>query len=731
MVNYYFGRPALFLIMHFYVLCAAFFSLQIAVAQPVPSDVIVLPVRQSTVHPGWEEREYYTGMVLAMNADSVQNFIQLDVRIPAAGTYYLWALAASSRYDTSANNLLKISVESQTAQLRVKNTRATEWSNWPATAQAQATLQFAQSGTYTLRIEGQPQPQHRIFLDHILLTTNANYQPAGYVSDNRGVPLPPAWAFGVVYGGYTNQADTRARVERLIAEDYPIDGYWVDSWFWDYQRRGKGPKGYLDFIGDTVAFPNVADLWSFMDANHVKSGIWVWNTILKNGNKPVFQDFTQRGFFKNVELNTIGWHNEGNNSLDGIIDFTNEAAVRYWQQQLQPFFAKGLDFLKLDRSSAAPYLRAAYNLTRGQNRRGYILSHLHSTYDPASKQYPIKWTGDAKIAWSQPDYPDLGQYAMGGFKENIAMLANPLKTTWDVPFLAHDAGGYNFFGSKDMSDELYMRWTQFSLFTPITQVFSTADNPTANMPFHFSEQAQANFRYHAHWKMQLFPYLYSYAHVLHRTGEKITRGDGGQHPWQYLLGESLLVAPVYEPGARTWRLWLPPGRWADWHTRTVYEGNRYLDVPTEVDRLPLFARADAIIPLRAYARAIESGNNNLLTLLICEPGEAATFTLYEDDGVSEAYQQGEVALTTFAYRKKGKRILLEINKVEGIYLVMPATRSYQVAIGKPDAKDVRVNGRKLPRLRNAAQSSWDIADGTLRIFLPEYPRSQSIIISIR
>ena len=69
------------------------------------------------------------------------------------------------------------------------------------------------------------------------------------VADSN-VVLPPAWAFGVLYGGYTNQEQTIATVKEIQQHDYPIDAYWIDSWFWSFDDHGRGPKKYIDFVDE-------------------------------------------------------------------------------------------------------------------------------------------------------------------------------------------------------------------------------------------------------------------------------------------------------------------------------------------------------------------------------------------------------------------------------------------------------------------------------------------------
>ena len=74
---------------------------------------------------------------------------------------------------------------------------------------------------------------------------------AQFTVADTNLVLPPSWAFGVLYGGYTNQQETIERVKEIKKHDYPIDAYWIDSWFWSYADKGIGPKKFIDFVADT------------------------------------------------------------------------------------------------------------------------------------------------------------------------------------------------------------------------------------------------------------------------------------------------------------------------------------------------------------------------------------------------------------------------------------------------------------------------------------------------
>ena len=648
--------------------------------EPIIQDVRI-DFEHLTRITGWEEKDYYTGRALRLKNDKQydpSNRIVAEVRLKEKGDYQLWLLAALDEYDKDIVNHVEVSNGYDTVKMQLDPMRALNWRH--GTKDFPAKLHFPEAGVYQLTFHATHHQGFNVYLDRFVLTNDKDFFPRGYANENpQDIILPPAWAFGVIYGGYTNQSETRTRVERLIKGGFPIDAYWIDSWFWDYTQKGHGPEGYIDFKGDLEAYPDVEGLWSFMEDSGVKSGIWVWDLIHKEGQEAVFADFEDQGYFSSVFHRTEGWHNKRKDATGGNVDFANPRAAQHWKQSMQPFFSQGLDFLKLDRTSAVPFLKAAFEATQELGTetqgRGFIMSHLHTTYDPEAKKYPTKWSGDAKITWSQEDFPNMNGYSMGGLKENVRMVADPLCATYENPFLTNDTGGYNFFGSDDMGDSLYIRWVQFSMLNPITSVFSTADNSTANMPFNFSPSAQEVFRYYSHLKMQLFPYIYTYAHLTRETGVKMIRGDG-VNTSQYYFGNELLVAPVVESGAKTKRINLPNGQWIDFYSGKVFQGGENIDFAVTLDRIPLFAKAGSIIPMRKYSRTVELGNNHHLTLYIYPQEKTGEFTLYEDDGLSNQYMEGKIARSKFSYRRNDNALQIGIHATEGTYNNMPGTRQF-------------------------------------------------------
>ncbi len=678
--------------------------------------IISIEIENYVNAEGWCTKSYYTGigMTTDFKDDQSGGFLLYAIQFDQPGVYQVYTLGNRKRNTPVEDNIIQFVLsdennhEISTALSGFLPVNAPVWSSLCGSESGEKCyLTLPESGKYFLKVSA-----HKgkgFYLDKIVLTSNPGFYPSGTGPEETfqgGSPegkrsrivLPPQWAFGVLYGGYTDQDQTIQVVDSLINGDYPIDAYWIDSWFWNY-NNGNGPKGYIDFIGDTTAFPDVGKLWDELQVRNIKAGIWIWNQIHETGNETVYEEFRKRNFFSNEYFNTNGWHNELNGTKTGQVDFENPEAVTYWKQKLKPFFEKGLDFLKLDNSSSIPFCKAAFTVTQEFGKetsgRGFILAHLHSTYEYEHKLYPTKWTGDAKIAWSQPDYPDMSQYAMGGLKENILMVSDPKRSTYEVPFLSHDAGGYNYFGSNDQSEELYIRWIQFASMNSIMMIFSTNDNPTRNHPYRYPEQVQENFRKYTHLRMQLFPYIYSYALKTHLTGRKMIQGDI-QHECQYLLGDEILVAPVCEKGARTRTLYLPEGEWIDPELGKVYQGGQDITVDAPLDKLPLLIRAGSVIPMRNYARSVELGNNDTLTLEIYPSGEETGFELLEDDGISNEYLDRQYSSTSFTLQKHESSVQFTIQPVSGSFKGMKETRFYRLHFNLSARPDfVKINGQKV------------------------------------
>ncbi|WP_430972357.1 TIM-barrel domain-containing protein [Sunxiuqinia rutila] len=554
-----------------------------------------------------------------------------------------------------------------------------------------------------------------LFLMLVVLGCKNNKLPQKFVHSptevaDTNVVLPPAWAFGIVYGAYTNQEQSIELVNQIIEHDYPIDAFWIDSWIWDWENQGQGPKKYMDFVGDTVSYPDLKAMCDFMEEKDIKAGMWMWDAIMKTGNEAEYEDFKSRGFFKSEKIRTDGWHNGlrttiiGDSSKEvkgtwcGDIDFENPEATAYFQEKVKHFFDQGMDFIKLDKTDAIPVCKAMFETTQKLGKetagRGFILSHSHGVEREEYKKYPGKWTDDTRADWNveNPNHDFSPWLPRVAFKENLAMYTDTSRHFHKIPFLANDMGGFAIPTDGTIDEELYIRWLEFALFAPITTPFSQPENPTQNIAFKVSKRADKIFRELAHLKMELFPYIYSYAHKVRLDGVGVMRPT---RMYEYKLGEEIFVAPVYEQGATTRKLTLPEGAsWIGyWDGKHYQEGELEIDAP--LGQIPVFIKEGAIIPKREYARSVEAGTNDLLELHIYD-GADGEFTLIEDDGISNDYLKGVFAKTGIQYQVGDVESILTIGAVEGFYNEMAKMRSWKLVLHtQKELKNILVDGKNL------------------------------------
>jgi alpha-glucosidase (family GH31 glycosyl hydrolase) len=225
-------------------------------------------------------------------------------------------------------------------------------------------------------------------------------------------------------------------------------------------------------------------------------------------------------------------------------------------------------------------------------------------------------------------------------------------------------------------------------------VFSQPESKTANLAWLYSSRADSIFRFYAQWRMQLFPYIYSYAYRSRIEGKHML-GKFPENIYQYTFGDQLLVAPVYKKGATTQNVFLPEGKWINYWTGENMQGNTEHKVSAPIDQIPLFVKQGSIIPMRNYASSVEKGNNNVLTLHIY-PGADGSFNLLEDDGTSNDYLKNIYASTMIELKNSSKKFFLKINEIEGNYKGMSISRKWILNIHCTESPNqIRMNRQNL------------------------------------
>ncbi|MES1164567.1 MAG: TIM-barrel domain-containing protein, partial [Verrucomicrobiota bacterium] len=350
--------------------------------------------------------------------------------------------------------------------------------------------------------------------------------PAGKPTGNP--VLPPRWAFGTLWGTYGDQVN-QAGYGKVVDDatrlrtEYEGDLLWIDSsWLW-HQYVSDGSQ-YVCFKFDPGAFPTPATMISQLNQIHFHFGVWEWPWMghgcnLYNG-AVTNKYFVMAG---TLPASTSGaWHGDSN---PAAFDFTNPAAVAWWQGPgLNKDLADiGVEFFKLDTNGTqqdspvqhgGKLFDATKNYTQGYRVAAYQMSQkaamglspvakavgsargfvFGKAVSPGSDQYPGWWTDDTNGDWA-------------GMATEITR-ASQLNTPTSAAYWGGDTGGYN--GTPP--DELYIRWGEYTAFTPLSEFFAAKTGGLGNrFPWKFGTQAQQIIETYNQLRYRLLPFRYNNA----------------------------------------------------------------------------------------------------------------------------------------------------------------------------------------------------------------------------
>lgn len=412
---------------------------------------------------------------------------------------------------------------------------------------------------------------------------------------------PPAWIFGpwksrdwTVETQSTVEQDLRLQRQlNLPASVKLIDAAW-ESELNDFQFNAN--------------FPDPQGMITEARKLGYRIILWIAPWMVRNDPpSPIYEFCAENGYLIKDASGQPYVHRLGNSPgfIGTCFDFTNPQAVDWWQNQIERLVKMGVDGFKTDFGEQVPADAVFYDGSPGSemhNRFPQLYNqvtyeamsrHTHgillarSAWD-GSQSYSAIWAGDQSAdfgpATGLPSVIMAGQTAgLSGF-----------------PFWASDIGGY--FGQP--TEEVFARWIAFGAFSPIMQLHGLG----CREPWKFSKEILEIYRHYARVHSDLFPYIYTHAIQAAQTGMPILRAMPLVFPddpaiwqanaeFQYCFGRELLVAPVYFGHSTKRHVYLPPGLWRDFWSGETYPGGREIVVTAELNQIPVFARAGALIPL--------------------------------------------------------------------------------------------------------------------------------------
>jgi alpha-glucosidase (family GH31 glycosyl hydrolase) len=505
------------------------------------------------------------------------------------------------------------------------------------------------------------------------------------------VPLLPRWALGNWWSRYWaySQQELTSLMADFQAHQVPLAVCIIDM-DWHITKTGNQSSGWTGYTWNRQLFPDPPGFLAHLHSLGLKTAL---NLHPADGIHPHEAQYAQMA--ERLGLDPASQQPVRFDLEDP--DFTNA----YLDLLHHPQEAAGVDFWWMDWQQGNPTRLPGLNLLwwinhlhfldlgRKPEKRSFVFSRWGGL---SNHRYPIGFSGDAIVSWESLAFqPYL-----------TATAANVAYGWW-----SHDIGGH-MDGVED--PELYTRWVQFGVFSPIMRLHSTANPFHERRPWGYDAETLRVTRQALQLRHALIPYLYSMAWREHKDGLSLARPMYLLHPSeepayacpnQYAYGSELLVAPFLAPRHPETRLsrvalWLPQGDWYGFFDEEYSPGG-WRAVYGGLEDIPIFARAGAIVPLAPYPAWGGLENPAGLTLHVFA-GQSNRFELYEDDGESQAYRQRAFVITPYTLSWSEDRLSFQVGPAEGDLRQAPARRGYRLvfhALQEPAAVLLRLNSKPL------------------------------------
>jgi alpha-glucosidase len=446
------------------------------------------------------------------------------------------------------------------------------------------------------------------------------------------MPLPPRWALGCHQSryGYRSRQELEQVAREFRQRDIPCDVLHLDIHHMNEYRVftfGKSfpePESMLAGLADD----------GFKVAAIVDPGV---------KDDPKF-DLRQRGQRHDVFVKGRSGGNARGKVWPGAAlfpDFLSPATRDWWSEEQARFQKRGLAGFWNDMSEPAIFDRAVHNLygmmmaaasregamRHAPDERPFILSRGGWA---GIQRHAAVWTGDNSSCWEH-------------LAEAVPMLLNLGLS--GVPFCGADVGGF----LDDCTGELLARWTQMAVFTPLFRNHANHESRPQE-PWQFGPEIESICRAYMSLRYQLLPYLACQFARAHRDGTPIMRPLLWQWPTdpvaarcpdQFLLGPDLMIAPITRPDAAARSVYLPSGTWHCFLTDEIHQGKRHIAQEVTLAGIPIYVRGGGLVPMAPSRPYIDPASPDEELLLRVYAGGRGYLDWVEDDGWSNAYQQGQ------------------------------------------------------------------------------------------
>lgn len=491
-----------------------------------------------------------------------------------------------------------------------------------------------------------------------------------------------------VYGYIQSKAIYPTQQQVLeVAREYREKNLPLDVMVVDFLNMTK--QGELDL--DPKRWPDPAAMNRQLHAMDVRTLLSVW---------PHFAPGTQ--FYDMLENKgwlihapngqpDMGWNPQ---TIGPNIDTTNPEAAKWWWGEIRDRYVKpdGFDYIWLDETepdidpakdvfyvgsgtrfyNVYPLFHTAsvyegFRRDFGDSRRVMILAR--AAYLGAQRNGTVFWSSDIRSTWDmlKRSIPAGLNFTASGFPywdTDIAGFFSPA-----IPAQYHAAhkplvdgsDAREVIGNYEDYPELFVRWFEWGTFQPIMRAHGERMH---NEVWSYGKQAETVLAKYLRLRYQLLPYTYSVAYRSYQTGAPYMRAlfmdfpndpAAANIPDEYMYGPAFLVAPITEQGATHRRVYLPAGcDWYNYWTNQRLHGGQTVVADAPIDTLPLFVKAGSIVPLGAEVQSAQKPQK--IASIRVYPGANGSFTLFQDDGDTYAYETKKNSVTKLIWDDSAHRL---------------------------------------------------------------------------
>lgn len=546
-----------------------------------------------------------------------------------------------------------------------------------------------------------------------------------YTALTGRMPLPPRWSLGYQQSrcSYYPESQVMFIADTFRSKGIPLDGIVLDA---DYLHR------YQPFRINRERFPDMRRLADTLRGMNIE--------LTASVNPGIAIDETYEQYRSGLEADVFLRYADGELYVADIapntnhfVDFSDPRGRRWWIDNMKIYQDLGIhgiwndmnepaidgqampdnvvfdfDGQKTSALEAQNYFgllmaRAAFESAEqyGGNRRPFVLSRSGFA---GIQRYAAVWSGDNQ---AKDEHILLG-----------ALLVNQMGLS-GVPFTGPDVGGYIGDGNKD----LFRRWIEVGVFAPYLRNHRE-QYAAANEPWAYGEEVEAIAKAYIGFRYELMPYLYSVFYEAAQTGMPVSRSLSIDSPfdapvydpkfqYEFLFGPGLLVNPMTSK-EQAKSTYLPAGEWYDVFTDERHDGGRVLTGDYAGHRIPIFAKASAILPMQGKVQSTRDDPGPVLYVHVFNGSERNEFVFYDDDGATLNYRKGQFRKRVITFDPAARQ--LSFSRPEGNYA--PRFRRIQVILhGFGPVRGATVNGaatavqsqvvRMLDPLKALSDVYWD------------------------